>query len=43
MKTKLIDGLWITTANVKGIEIITSDTEYSISVFKAIEQIKKIK
>lgn len=43
MKTKLVNGLWITTANVKGVEILTSDTEYSISVFKAIEEIKKIK
>ena len=43
MKTKLVNGLWITSANVKGVEILTSDTEYSISVFKAIEEIKKIK
>ena len=34
MKTKLIDGLWITTIN--GTNIITSDVEYAISVAKAI-------
>lgn len=39
MKTKLVNGLWITTANVKGVEILTSDTKYSISVFKAIEEV----
>ena len=38
MKTKLIDGLWITTIN--GTNIITSDVEYAISVAKAIELIK---
>ena len=41
MKTKLVDGLWITTIN--GTNIITSDVEYSLSVAKAIEEIKKIK
>ena len=43
MKTKLVNGLWITSATVKGVEILTSDREYSLSVAKAIEQIKKIK
>ncbi len=38
MKTKLVDGLWITTIN--GTNIITSDVEYAISVAKAIELIK---
>ena len=43
MKTKLVNGLWITFATVKGVEIMTSDVEYSLSVAKAIEEIKKIK
>ena len=38
MKTKLVDGLWITTIN--GTNIITSDVEYAISVAKAIKLIK---
>ena len=41
MKTKLVDGLWITTIN--GTNIITSDIEYAVSIFKAMEELKNIK